>query len=69
MVQTLGSLAGDEGEDPVGGFGGPGLVRSEQVGHDPEDPAHEGLRVHPRPDAQLHELGRLIILMKARATR
>ncbi len=42
---------------PVGGLGRSGLVRPQQVGHDPQDPAHQRLGVHAGPHAQPHELG------------
>ena len=54
---AVGDQPGHQGQSPVGGFGRSRLVGSEEVGHDPEEPAHDRFGVHAGADAQLHELG------------
>ncbi len=43
----LGDEPGDASDHPVGGLGGTDLVGTEEVGHDPEHPLHEGAGPHP----------------------
>jgi phosphatidylglycerol:prolipoprotein diacylglycerol transferase len=47
--EGLGDGAGQLGDGAVDGLGGPELVVTEQVGHDAEDPLHEGSGLHADP--------------------
>ncbi len=49
--------AGEGQDGPVGGLGRAHLLGPQQVGHDPQQPAHDALRVHAGLDAGPHELG------------
>lgn len=44
--EGLGDDAGELGDGPVDGLGGAELVVAEEVGHDAQDPLHEGAAVH-----------------------
>ena len=52
-----GTIDGELGDGPVGGLGGAELVGAEQVGHDPQHPLHERLRLHADAGELLHEGG------------
>jgi phosphatidylglycerol:prolipoprotein diacylglycerol transferase len=47
--ERLGDDAGELGDGPVDGLGGPELVVPEEVRHDAQDPLHEGAGLHADP--------------------